>query len=97
MDAAMAPVLPVPKPKPIAIFGSVSNADIAEAVTALLNETKEGARVVIGADDVKIVRNEGEEDAEADRLKALGEHQVEIHVKGGGTVTTTVSIKAQES
>ncbi len=95
MDAAMAPVLPVPKP--IAIFGSVSNADIAEAVQALLNETKEGARVVIGADDVKIIRNEGEEAAEADRLKALGEHQVEIHVKGGGTVMRTVSIKAQEN
>ncbi len=95
MDAAMAPVLPVPKP--IAIFGSVSNADIAEAVKALLNETKEGARVVIGADDVKIIRNEGEEAAEADRLKALGEYQVEIHVKGGGTVMRTVSIKAQEN
>ena len=95
MDAAMIPS-PVDS-QPIAIYGSVSKADIAESIKAVLAETEEGQRVVIGADDVKIVRIEGEEDADSDRLKTLGEHQVEIQVRGGEAVTRTVSIKAQES
>lgn len=94
MNAALAPA-PIDS-QPIGIYGSVSNADIAESIKALLAETEEGARVVIGTDDVKIVRNEGEQDAEADRLKALGEYRVEIQVKGGEPVTRTVRIEAQE-
>lgn len=95
MNAALAPASI--DSQPIGIYGSVSNADIAESIKALLAETEEGARVVIGADDVKIIRNEGEQDAEADRLKALGKYQVEIQVKGGEPVIRIVNIKAQEA
>lgn len=94
MDAANSSVLI--DDQPIPIYGSVSIADIAESVRALLAATEEGARVVIGADDVKIIRNEKEQEAETDRFKTLGDHQVEIQVKGGGAVTRTVSIEAQE-
>ena len=98
MDAAKAaPKAPaVINRQPIPIYGSVTTADIAESVKALLAETEDGARVVLGADDVKIVRTEEESDAETDRFKTLGEFQVEIQVKGGGTVTRTVNIKAQK-
>lgn len=84
-------------PKPNPIYGSVTTADIAESINALLAETEEGAKVVIGAHDVKIIRTEEESDGETDRLKTLGDFQVEIHVKGGGPVARTISIKAQEN
>lgn len=81
----------------IPIFGSVSTADIAEQVKAVLRETKEGARVVLGADEIKILNDEGEEaNQEADRLKMLGDFPVEIRVKGGDVVRRTVRILAQE-
>lgn len=81
----------------IPIYGSVTTADIAESVKAWLAETEEGARVVLGADEVKIIRTEMETDAESDRLKTLGEFQVAIQVKGGGAVARTVNIQAGES
>lgn len=98
MDAAKAaPKAPdVISRQYIPIYGSVTTADIAESVKALLAETEDGARVVLGADDVKIVRTEEGSDAETDRFKTLGEFQVEVQVKGGGAVTKTVHIKAQE-
>ena len=96
-DLAAASV-PTPEPQPVPIFGSVSNADIIESIKALLGETEEGARVVLGLEDVTIVR-EKEEDSnnEADRLKTLGEFQVDIQVKGGSAVRRAISIRAQES
>lgn len=95
MDAANFAV--AHEPQSIAIYGSVSTADIAESVKAQLAETEDGARVVIGADDVTIIRGKEDEDADSDRLKTLGEHQVEIQIKGGGAVMRTVSIQAEES
>ena len=83
--------------QPIPIYGSVTTADIAEAVRACLPKTDEGAMVVLGADDVKIVRTDNETDAEIDRFKTLGEFQVEIQVKGGEAVARTVVIKPWES
>lgn len=81
----------------IPIYGSVTTADIAESVKELLAKTDEGARVVLGADDVKIVRTEEETFAEIGRFKTLGEFQVEIQVKGGEAVARTVIIKPQDS
>lgn len=84
------------------IFGSVSTADIAESIKAVLAGTSEGARVVIGAEDIAIIQHESDESGhqdkgiERDRLKVLGDYQVEIRVKGGEPVTRTVSVKAQE-
>ena len=89
---------PQPKLQPTAIFGSVSSSDIAESVKALLSETEEGARVVLGPEDITIIREKGEEsDVEADRLKVLGEFEVAIQVKGGDAVRRRISIRAQEN
>ena len=66
-------------------------------------ETKDGARVVIGAEDVTILREDGEEarhqerGIEGDRIKALGDFRVEARVKGGDPVVRTVSVRAQLS
>lgn len=80
-----------------AIYGSVSTADIAESIKAILAQTEEGARVVLSAEDITIVTNGGiVPGAEADRLKALGEFEVDIRVKGGEAVRRFISVKAQE-
>ncbi|MCJ1368711.1 hypothetical protein MMC16_007856 [Acarospora aff. strigata] len=60
---------PVPKPQPAAIYGSVSTQDIASAVKAVLALDSEGARVVLGAEDVSFVQNaEAEGGADTDRV-----------------------------
>ena len=80
----------------------MSTADIAESIKAVLASTTEGARVVIGAEDITIIHNEVNDSAdqdkgiEGDRLKVLGDFQVEVRVKGGEPVIRTVSVKAQE-
>ena len=85
------------------IFGSVSTADVAESIKAVLVETRDGARVVIGAEDITIVQKEDvekerqERGVEGDRLKALGEFQIEVRVKGGDPVMRTVSVREQDS
>lgn len=85
------------------IFGSVSTADMAESIKAVLAQTTEGARVVVGAEDIIIVQHQDDEfgrqdeGVEGDRLKALGDFQVEVRVKGGEAVVRTVSVKAQEA
>lgn len=92
-----------PKPQLVSIFGSVSTADIAESVKAVLGQTTEGARVVIGSEDIAIVQQKDGDfehqgkGIEGDRLKALGDFQVEVRVKGGEAVVRTVSVKAQEA
>ena len=82
------------------IFGSVSTGDIAESIKAVLGQTKEGARVVIGAEDISILKRDEEtyeeKGIEGDRLKALGDFQIEVRVKGGDPVVRTISVKAQE-
>lgn len=86
----------------VTIFGSVSTADIAESIKAVLAATREGARVVIGAEDIAIVQDKDDEfghqdkGIEGDRIKALGDFQVEVRVKGGEAVVRRVSVKAQE-
>lgn len=76
---------------------------MAESIKAVLAQTTEGARVVIGAEDIAIVQDKDDEsgnqdkDIEGDRLKALGDFQVEVRVKGGEAVARMVSVKAQEA
>ena len=84
-------------PPPVIIYGSVSSADIAESVKALLHETEDGARVVVGAEDIRILRSEGQEIVETDRLKTLGEFAIDIQIKGGDAIRRTVTIKAEDS
>lgn len=81
----------------MAIYGSVSVADIAEEVKSALRATDEGTRVVIEPEDIKIIDDERRgAEAEGDRIKVLGDFAVEIRVKNGGEVKRTVRILAQE-
>lgn len=98
LDAASEPLKP--QKHPLApIYGSVSTADIVESMKALLNQTEEGARVVLATEDIKILVPEDVEPQdigiEGDRLKALGEFQVEARVKGGEAIVRTVSVEVQ--
>lgn len=78
------------------IFGSVSTADVADTVKALLAEDEDSRRVVIGPEDIKFV-GEISNGVEGDRLKALGEFQLEIRVKGGEVaLQRTVGVIAPE-
>lgn len=101
LDAASEPLTPS-KPRLTTIFGSVSTADITESMKAILAQTKEGARVLIGPEDITIVvpENAQAEDhangIEGDRIKALGDFQVEIRVKGAETIVRTISVTAQD-
>ena len=103
LEAASEPLPQPPKPQLVNIFGSVSTADIAESIKAVLAQTTEGRRVVIGSEDITIVQDADDEfehqgkGIEGDRLKALGDFRVELRVKGAEAVVRTVSVKAQEA
>ncbi|KAI4288130.1 MAG: hypothetical protein L6R35_002611 [Caloplaca aegaea] len=88
-----------PTPAPITkIFGSVSTADIVDAIKAVLAEDEEGARVVLSTDEIYISEEASENTGvEADRLKALGDYEVEIRLKGVDAIPRRVSIRAQET
>ena len=74
---------------------------MADSIKALLAREEETARVVVGAEDISIiggVRGGGEDSGiEGDRLKALGDFQVEVRVKGGEPVLRTVTVRAQDN
>lgn len=103
LEAASKPLQKPPQPQLTTIFGSVSTAEIAESIKAVLATTSEGARVVVGAEDITIVQDKNggtghqEKAMDGDRLKALGDFRVEVGIKGGATVVRTVSVKAQEA
>lgn len=83
---------------PVSIYGSVSTADIAEQVKAVLSETMGEERVVLGAEDITILNNGDEEVKEGvDRLKMLGDFPVVIRVRNADAVRRTVRITARES
>ncbi|KAI4086505.1 MAG: hypothetical protein LQ339_009032 [Xanthoria mediterranea] len=80
------------------IFGSVSTADIVESIKAILLASEDGARVVLAPENVKIKEKEGQDlGIELDRLKALGEFEIEIRVKGVDPLQRRVVIRAQEA
>ena len=85
-------------PEVVSIYGSVSTADIAESIKAILAETEDGARVVLSPEDITILNDESlTPGAEADRIKALGDYDVDIRVKGGEAVRRSIIVKAQQS
>ncbi|KAL9632761.1 MAG: hypothetical protein Q9204_003655 [Flavoplaca sp. TL-2023a] len=95
-----APVQKTPESVPSAtrIYGSVSTADIAESIKAILATSEESARVVLAPEDIKIDEPENEDvGVDVDRLKALGEYQIEIRVKGTESIRRRVIVKAQEA
>ena len=99
-DASVSPPA-TPKHQLTRIYGSVSTADMVESIKAVLAEHQDGPRVVIGPEDISIVAEEHGEDREtgieADRLKALGDYQIEIRLKGSSVVKRVVSVRAQET
>ena len=76
---------------------------MADSIKAFLAETTKGSKVVIGAEDIRIVQGGVDESRhrdrgiEGDRLKALGDFQIEVRVKGGEAVVRTVCVKEQEA
>ena len=81
----------------MAIYGSVSTADIAASIKAALAMDEEGARVVLGPEDVIIVSGKGDEDGgEADRIKNLGEFEIDVRVKGVEAIRRIVRVQPQE-
>ncbi|MCJ1385076.1 hypothetical protein MMC17_008194 [Xylographa soralifera] len=94
---------PQSKPKPIAIYGSVSTADIVASIKGLMTlkgesaESVEAARVVLNPEDIRIEHEDGLQlGEERDRIKTLGNFTIYILVKGGDVVRRTVKVKAQE-
>lgn len=86
-------------PEATRIFGSVSVADMVDSIKAVLAEDEEGARVVLGPEDISIMEEEefdGDLDGDEYRIKALGEYKIEIRLKGVEPVRRVVSIRAQE-
>ncbi|KAH0541412.1 hypothetical protein FGG08_004102 [Glutinoglossum americanum] len=74
---------PLPVPEPVGIYGSVSTVDVVASIRGLLAADEEGSRVVISPEDI-IFTNSLKEDepSDADRVKHLGDFEVEIRVKG---------------
>lgn len=80
------------------IFGTVSKVEIAEAAKAVLAQSEEGAKVVLGADDITYKSSDGEDrGVEGDELKALGDFPIEVRVKGGEAVQRVVSVRAEDA
>ncbi|MCJ1403107.1 hypothetical protein MMC11_006330 [Xylographa trunciseda] len=93
---------PSPGSQPIAIYGSVSTADIVANIQALMTlrgdsaESEEAARVVLNTEDIKIDREDRlQEGEERDRIKTLGDFAIYIQLKGGEAVRRIVRVKAQ--
>lgn len=79
------------------IFGSVTTADMVDAIKAVLAGDEEGAKVVPGPEHITVDEEMDEEaGVEADRVKALGNYKIEIKLKGVDPIRRTVSIRAQE-
>lgn len=98
LAAASAPVAPSLMFEVEKIFGSVSTADMAESIKALLAMDEESARIVVGGEDITMIGTAGEDaGVEGDRLKAVGDFLIEIRVKGGEPVQRTVSVRGQEA
>ncbi|KAI9851913.1 MAG: hypothetical protein M1838_002350 [Thelocarpon superellum] len=64
---------------PTSIYGSVSTSDIATTLRAILAADRDGSRVVLSPEDISFRNPAGEE---VDRVKTLGEFEVDIRVKG---------------
>ena len=90
---------PEPKPKPASIYGSVSTADIATSIktilTARVADNPEIGRIVLNSEDIRLVQHEGEND-DHERIKTLGEFNIEITIEGRQPVKRIVRVVAQQ-
>ena len=67
-----------------------------------MKATEEGnedaAKVVLSAEDIRIIQNEASgSDSEADRVKTLGEFDVQIYPKGASQIQRTIRVQAEEA
>ena len=92
--------LPKAKSVPIAIYGSVTAADITTNIKAVLAaqaaEDDIATRVVLNAEDVFII-HEAEATGETDRIKSLGDYAVEIRLPNAPVIRRTVRVEAISS
>ena len=74
------------------IYGSVSTADIATSLKAVLAEDEDGARVVLSPEEISFV----EVKEEGDRVKHLGVFEIDVRLKGApDAVRRTIKVSAQ--
>ena len=80
-------------PKRAPIYGSVSTADIASKLKAILAEDEDGERVVLSAEDISFVQ----ELEDKDRVKHLGIFEIDIRLNGAtDAIRRTIQVNAKE-
>lgn len=79
------------------IYGSVTTADIAANMKAVLAEDEEGSKVALKAEDITFVNEFDAKNIERDRVKTLGLFEIDIAIKGSPSlVRRFVKVSAQE-
>ena len=69
---------------------------MANSMRVLLSENEQGARIVLGAEEITIIARQGRNfGVEPDRVKALGNFTIEVRIKGEEPIRRTVSVKEQ--
>lgn len=75
------------------IYGSVTVADIAASIKAILAKNDEGTRVNISPEDINFV----EDQREKDRVKQIGVFEIAIKIKGAiNEIRRTIEVNATE-
>ncbi len=93
ISAAAAEVKELEKTTKSGIYGSVSTADIAANLKAILAEDEDGMRVVLSPENISFVA----ETSEKDRVKHLGIFEVEIRVDGApDAIRRTIRVNARD-
>ena len=86
---------------PQAIYGSVSTEDILTNIRELLvlkaaeEANKDAGRIVLHADDIKLLHSDVSTGPEEDRIKFLGDFEFELQVRGANAIRRKVRINAQ--
>ncbi|KAI9832935.1 MAG: hypothetical protein M1819_003965 [Sarea resinae] len=88
---------PLPKTEPLGIYGSVSTGDIASSIKAFLDNNEEASKVNLSAEDISFIGGPTPSDnAEVDRVKHLGDFEIEIKIKGAEeTIRRVVVVRPQ--
>ncbi|RDW94493.1 hypothetical protein BP5796_00256 [Coleophoma crateriformis] len=74
------------------IYGSVSTADIAANMKAILGEHPEGARIVLSSEEISFVKKVEDND----RVKKVGVYEIEIKLKGStDVVRRSIKVSAE--
>jgi ribosomal protein L9 len=74
------------------IYGSVTTADIAANLKAILAEDESGSKISFSAEDIAFV----EETEEKDRVKHLGVFEIDIQLKGApDVIRRTIKVNPQ--